>query len=146
MAQIPFTRQEMQTGWSKNFQAYKKASPPIHNAHRLLLFYAIECGLKAILMKRQGAELTSDCEDIARAQHDIDRLLQLLGAESALELNKTFSLPSLTSSQGKPQQRSVHKGKINQVWRYGGEFINNDSKVIEDKLLMISQWIMQELN
>lgn len=55
MAALPFTLREMQTGWRKNFQAYKKASPPIHNAHRLLLFYAIECGLKSILMKRENA-------------------------------------------------------------------------------------------
>jgi hypothetical protein len=69
MAPVPFTRREMHRGWSNSFQAYEKAeaSPPIQNSHRLLLFYAIECGLKAILMKRRGAELTSNCEDIAKA-------------------------------------------------------------------------------
>lgn len=128
----------MQTGWRKNFQAYKVASPPIQNAHRLLLFYAIECGLKAILMKRQGAKLTSDCDDIANAQHDINALLTALRAASDLQLPKGLLLSS---------SRKISSGQINQVWRYGGEFINqNGSKSIEKQLLMISEWIIQELN
>ncbi|GCL37866.1 hypothetical protein SR1949_29780 [Sphaerospermopsis reniformis] len=53
MAKIPFTDKEMEKAWLRNISAYYKTPQPHTNAHRLLLFYAVECGLKAIFMKKK---------------------------------------------------------------------------------------------
>jgi hypothetical protein len=52
---IPFTDREIQRAWRTNLEASQV--PSRNNAHRLLLFYAVECGLKAIIMKRERRKI-----------------------------------------------------------------------------------------
>ena len=55
---IPFTDRELTRAWRDLSSVVN--SQPIgirQNPHRLLLFYAVECGLKAIWLKRQGRTL-----------------------------------------------------------------------------------------
>jgi len=75
---IQFTRREIEKAWRENLSASSSKTPRT-NPHRLLLFYAVECGLKAILMRRRQR----DCTDasIAEFGHDINRLLDTLGGE-----------------------------------------------------------------
>jgi hypothetical protein len=68
---IPFTDREMEKAWSQNLCAYQNSQETSRtNAHRLLLFYAVECGLKTILMKRKGQKRSDSCTDIAKCQHN----------------------------------------------------------------------------
>ncbi len=148
MAAIIFTDREMQRAWRENFKASK--SNPRTNAHRLLLFYSIECGLKAILMKRRSATCTDACPEIVEAQHNINRLLDCLSAGQSLKLPDTLHLRPI-KIQGTQTDRNLDPGRINQVWRYGGQIqrgnhssaTNDDS--IEQQLSNIAAWIQREL-
>ena len=60
MVGILFTDREMENAWRENRLA--SCHQPRSNGHRLLLFYAVECGLKAILMRRQKIKRTDLCQ------------------------------------------------------------------------------------
>lgn len=152
MAAVTFTDREMQRAWQTNLQASMHSARS--NAHRLLLFYAIECGLKAVLMKRRSATCTNHCREFSEAQHDINKLLDILSAGQALKLPNQFNMSSV-NDKGSKHERKLDPGKINQMWRYGGKVIekidNNGGTTdfadedIEQHLINISQWIEGEL-
>ena len=86
---IPFTDREIEKAWRENKSASEKT--PRTNAHRLLLFYAVECGLKAILMRRQGKSRSDLCTDISECQHHINKLLDCLSAHKDLRLRNSLA-------------------------------------------------------
>ena len=143
----------MQRAWRDNLQASKHTSRT--NAHRLLLFYSIECGLKAVLMKRMSVNCTSLCVQIADAQHNINKLLDYLSAGQSLKLPTQLQMAPI-KIQGVDTERKLDAGKINQAWRYGGSLMqlsasaSKTTKVeddlIEKRLMQISEWIQKELN
>ncbi len=143
---IPFTDRELERAWRENLSASGRAERS--NALRLLLFYAVECGLKAIIMKRCGRRncRTDYFSDIAEAQHDINKLLDSLSVDGRLRLPRTIQMCDLVDSRNNKEGRELKTGQINQMWRYGGRSVgafNDDS--LEKKLLLISEWIKREL-
>jgi len=141
---IQFTRREIEKAWRENLSASSSKTPRT-NPHRLLLFYAVECGLKAILMRRRQR----DCTDTSIAQfgHDINRLLDTLGAKGSLRLPAQIRLKDI-KIQGSPQQRNLTSDQINQLWRYGHSFEKNaqiQDKDLESTLFQIAEWIKGEL-
>jgi hypothetical protein len=158
MARVPFTDREMQRAWEDNLKASQVV--PRSNTHRLLLFYAIECGLKAVLMKRNAANCTNHCTEIGKAQHNLNRLLDALKAGKALKLPSQLKMSNINADKKRKlnsvdQERILDPGQINQAWRYGGKIIammdaNNQSIDLTDKDLemyldKISDWIKREL-
>jgi hypothetical protein len=144
----------MQRAWKNNLKAYEQAnniSPNIRtNAHRLLLFYSIECGLKATLMKRDKANCTDVCPKVIECGHDINKLLD------ALRAGHTLKIPSIIVMQARNgNKRSLNSGEINQMWRYGGQVTHTQhqkgnllplsDKDLETLLIEISKWIKEEL-
>lgn len=94
----------------------------------LLLFYAAECGLKAIYMQKFMLKTTSSSNAAAKSpasfKHNIDDLI------------KALKLPPVTlaHSPGKltlrpPVIGDVHVGDLNQVWRYGATLATPNSAV-----------------
>ena len=121
MAAIPFTDKEMQKSWREKMSACCKK--PRSNAHRLLLFYAVECGLKAVLMKRYGkiGKRTDSCPNLSEAQHNINRILDSLAAGSRLKLPDVIFIDEIKDTTNRKENRELTPGQINQMWRYGGE-------------------------
>ncbi len=140
---IPFTDREMERAWRENMSASEQ--PVRTNAFRLLLFYAVECGLKAIIMRRCGRRRTDYCQDIGRAQHDINKLLDILHVNVQLRLQHGIRMRDLATSRKNKEKRRVGAGQINQMWRYGGSAGEITDKILEEKLLRISEWIKGEL-
>ena len=153
MAQVPFTDREMQRAWRTNLQASMHSSRS--NAHRLLLFYSIECGLKAVLMKRRSISCTNFCNEFGEAQHNVNKLLDHLSAGQSLKLPVQLQMNPI-KVQGNEIERKLDAGKINQVWRYGGclaqttgskpASATTEDDILEKQLMRISEWIEQELN
>ncbi|CAK8720333.1 Doublecortin domain-containing protein [Candidatus Electrothrix laxa] len=143
---IPFTDREMERAWRENLSASERSVRT--NALRLLLFYAVECGLKTIIMRRCGRRnCRSDyCADIGEAQHDINKLLDTLNVNVQLRLPRRIRMRDLVNSRKNKEKREVRAGQVNQMWRYGGSSASDvTDKMLEEKLLRISEWIKREL-
>ncbi|MCI5147403.1 MAG: hypothetical protein D3923_18200, partial [Candidatus Electrothrix sp. AR3] len=96
---IPFTDREMERAWRENLSASNRSVRT--NALRLLLFYAVECGLKAIIMRRYGRRncRTDYCPEIGTAQHDINKLLDTLNVNVQLRLPHKIRMRNLSASR-----------------------------------------------
>ena len=138
---IPFTDREIQRAWRTNLEASNVK--PRNNAHRLLLFYAVECGLKAIIMKRQGKDRTDLCPNLAESRHNINKLLDCLSAGNSLKLPKEFLIK--TKEDLNKGDRKCKTEEINQMWRYGGTVNSNGDPDLEKQLTNISEWIKPQL-
>lgn len=141
---LPFTRRELTNAWR---DLGKAARPNGHqrcptNAHRLLLFYAVECGLKAVLLK--DSQKTVFHKDDVKHGHD------LLGLQTQLRLASTLLLPSSIQVRGiriggKEEPRNGGLSVLHEVWRYGGVCQIPTDEECETKLLSVSDWIAGEL-
>jgi len=58
MADVHSTRTELEKASTEHFKVYNRA--PAEPSHQLLLFYAVECGLKARYLARESLLSTSD--------------------------------------------------------------------------------------
>ncbi|MGR0481099.1 MAG: hypothetical protein ACTFAL_06745 [Candidatus Electronema sp. V4] len=142
---IPFTDREMERAWRENLSAFQEAQK-MSNAVRLLLFYAVECGLKAAIMRRKGAKRTDSCQEIGEYQHDINKLLDAVHVKGQLRLPRIIQMCGISCSRNSSKNRELNAGQINQMWRYGGSsFSTMTDAGIEEKLLQINEWIRSEL-
>jgi hypothetical protein len=142
---IPFTYREMKKAWRENLAVFNQAERK-SNAVRLLLFYAVECGLKAAIMRIRGASRTDSCQEIGESQHDINKLLDALHVDGKLRLPRKIQMPDLSGSGNRNEKRELTAGQINQMWRYGGCAVRTVTDAgIEEKLLQINEWIRSEL-
>jgi len=158
---VHFSDREMRRAWRQNLQAYEKAdntAPKVRtnalrtNAHRLLLFYSVECGLKAVLMKNDKVDCTDVCEKVIQCGHDLNKLLDALGAGHDLKVPRRIVMKASGSSR---LDRVLNSGEINQMWRYGGEathsqngqgnLVDLSDEDLEKHLLKISGWIREAL-
>ncbi len=134
----------MARAWRVNLSASERTGR--NNALRLLLFYAVECGLKAVIMKRCSAKRTDSCPEIGTAQHNINKLLDVVSVNGQLRLPHRIQMCDLVGSGNSSERRELNAGQINQMWRYGGQSASAETDdILEEKLLQISEWIKREL-
>lgn len=157
---VHFSDQEMKRAWRNNLKAYEQAnniSPNIRtNAHRLLLFYSIECGLKAVLMGKDKVNCTDVCTRVIQCGHDINKLIDALGAGHDLKISRKIIIKARGRGSNSRLDRSLNSVDINQMWRYGGEathtqngqgdLVGLSDEDLEKQLLKISVWIREELH
>lgn len=135
---IPITRRELERAWRVSRSAAQIAEPT--NAHRLLLFYAIECGLKALYLKQRRTEVL-DKAIIEQLGHNLNKALDEVKAGKALHLPDNLTIEPFKSNNN-PASRKCNNSQINQVWRYGAKFIApSDDATLEQKLTTIAKWI-----
>ena len=144
MAQIPFTLRELKGAWRLLWTASSLTNRS--NAHRLLMLYSIECGLKAVLLKRESRSLFAK-EDIVDNGHDLNKILK--------KLRLPFSLPgNFSLSQVKDNGKTIvlrdnySVDSLHQAWRYGARLMNPpiDDSEMEKKLEVLQTIIEKELN
>lgn len=144
MSAILFTDRELMRAWrSLAALSTPVVDMPRTNPHRLLLFYAVECGLKVIWLKRQRRTLFNG-EDVHNTGHDLRQVLKELKVGSGLELPQSLRL-SPVKQGGTNSPRTGDIGSLHQVWRYGGECIAPTDQTYEEQLLKILVWIQGEL-
>lgn len=144
---IPFSRRELSNAWTNAYHVSK--SSPRSNAHRLLLFYAIECGLKAAWLKRNHKDILDepivDSPAGRSVLHDLNKLLDLLHVGRTKRV-PTLKLPALHRKNGTPLVRHCAAGELNQVWRYGAQLeLPNADSTVESALEEINIWLTTEL-
>lgn len=144
MSAIPFTDRELTRAWRElSVVALPTATGDRQNPHRLLLFYAVECGLKAVFLKRQSRTLFEGA-DIHRMGHDLQQMLKDLKVGSALLLPESFQLPAATQGAASLPRKGKF-GDVHQAWRYGGKCQAPTDQDCEQQLLKVLTWIQGEL-
>lgn len=88
MAKIPFTFRELKNAHRSLYQASNKQ--PRDNAQRLLLLYAIECGLKAVWIKRESRTLYDGKDAYGKP----------IGGSSGHDLTRCATSPAVQGGEG----------------------------------------------
>ncbi|QGX41031.1 hypothetical protein E2H98_15710 [Permianibacter aggregans] len=144
MGVVPFTDRELTRAWRE----LAVVATPINggqrnNSHRLLLFYAVECGLKAVFLKRQNRSVF-DQNDVDNSGHDLRKLLKALNVGSNLALPHNLQLRPITI-QNLSHPRNGDVRILHQAWRYGGYCITPTDQDCEVQLQQILDWLKGEL-
>lgn len=144
MSAIPFTDRELKRAWRElSVAAGSTVGNSRKNTHRLLLFYAVECGLKSLWLKNKSRNLF-DQDDIKKMGHDLRWLLKDLRVSSHLSLPQNVQLKDATQNQAQiPRTGGV--SILHQAWRYGGECASPTDQECENRLQEVLKWIQGEL-
>lgn len=144
MSAIPFTDRELVRAWRDLSVAATPSQGNVRqNPHRLLLFYAVECGLKAVWLKRQSRTLFEGA-DVNKTGHDLRQVLKDLKVGSELSLPENFRLAVVIHHQAQ-RPRNGKFGDLHQVWRYGGKCESPTDQDCEQQLQKVLNWIQGEL-
>ena len=104
------------------------------DSHKMVLFYAVECGLKYCYMRKEKIECTETSgnskKSVTSFNHKFSDLL------SELQINAT--VPDIK----KKGQRDIYADELHQVWRYGKKLDEND----ERPCMIVLESILNELN
>lgn len=142
MAKIPFTNRELVRAWRNSISVSK--SEERTNPHRLLLFYAIECGLKAAYLKKINKTVI-DSQIAQEFSHDINKLCEKLSINSSFMLPQSLRMRDC-KVDSKDVIRTCSSSEINQIWRYGGTLDGAENDVfLEMKLEKLNEIIEKEL-
>ncbi|MBB1248217.1 hypothetical protein [Rhizobium sp. G21] len=109
------------------------------NSRALLLFYAAECGLKAIYMARNVLRTTSSSHSARAATYFVHRLDELI-VELKIPASTIAPRPASCVFAGK----AVPVGELNQVWRYGGTL--EDQPAVLKWLEILVAYVKKELS
>ncbi len=104
-----------------------------NDSYLLLLIYAIECGLKRILLENRGHKSTRklDRDDLT---HDLDALLKLVGQPPRFQTLKLVN----------PVEDAA-PARIHEVLRYGGVLAAPSRKKVLDAASKVADWIEEQL-
>ncbi|WP_242201743.1 MULTISPECIES: hypothetical protein [unclassified Pseudomonas] len=144
MSAVPFTDRELVRAWRELSTIATPITGSVRkNSHRLLLFYAVECGLKAVWLKRQNRSLF-EREDIDKTGHNLRQMLKDLKVGAELSLPENLQLVPV-SQNGVPQPRNGDISILHQAWRYGAECRVPQDDDCEHQLEHVLSWIQGEL-
>ncbi|MDH2231313.1 hypothetical protein N5K37_15535 [Delftia tsuruhatensis] len=138
---IQVTRKEFEKGWARARSVYQVSGVDgiTNNAHRLMLFYAVENGLKALIMKIE--RIRDGNADFGDELHNINKLLDRAGAIKSLRIMDNIRIKNASGNT----QRGCGVGDINQMWRYGCVASQPSDSEIEGDLKTVAIWIEEQL-
>lgn len=142
---IEAKRQELKKSFKVHYSKYMEglnSQRETNKTEKLVLFYAIECGVKALLLKKINKNTTKAFgEHIIYKNklsgsngHNIKYILQQLDY-------KSVKLPNIICNNGE----SARCHEYNQIWRYGIECDNAIEKSIEKEMVQIASWLDKRL-
>ncbi|MEG5014813.1 MULTISPECIES: hypothetical protein [unclassified Microcoleus] len=141
-SKIPAGVSELRQAFNSHLSAYEKTTDSFCASSYLLLFYAAECGMKSIWLKRNKLRTTNDISDstlLSPDGHNLDRWKKELKI-SARIVGETphFSLANGGSDLGIE--------KAHQVWRYGIRMNSEKEKRVVEWLKNVCNWVKEEIN
>jgi len=110
-------------------------------SYHLLLFYAVECGLKGIWLTRQNLQRTDQIGDDTLLSQDGHNLLRWI-KELRLPARLAGSPPHFRLASG-----GAHWdiGNAHQAWRYGTRMHNGDEQALVAWLYSLCTWVREEM-
>lgn len=106
---IPVTNREFRRGCYQHAEAYRVMRSNNSGSRKLLLFYAVECGLKAKLLKHYRVDTYDKLPPEAQIGHRLNRGFDLLRVP--------YRVPA-TTALDKANTRIEHD-QLHEAWRYG---------------------------
>lgn len=108
-------------------------------AGRLLLFYSVECGLKAAYLGKRGIN-ARDTRALPQAlrSHDLRRLAK------ELRLSSAYLTGLARCRRQQERQHPVDPHELHEAWRYGAPLHESDEKRSISALEMLSDWCRAE--
>jgi hypothetical protein len=129
-------------GLKHAFNAHKVASQETKGiSSYLLLFYAAECGMKSVWLKRNNLRTTNDIADstlLSPDGHNLDRWKKELKLSASIGETPHFSLDNGGSDLGIE--------KAHQVWRYGIRMDSEKQERVVEWLEKVCKWVTEEIN
>lgn len=129
------SRRELEHAYRSHKALSACASHSVSRSHHLLLVYAIECGLKAAVMRRRRAEDTEQLGSLNYG-HDVREFLKHLRAPAHLRLSNSHT------NQSKPQ--TLQPKQIHEALRYG-IVLRQEERVVTE-LQAVLAWLAGELS
>ncbi|MEW6220961.1 MAG: hypothetical protein AB1634_15720 [Thermodesulfobacteriota bacterium] len=127
------TRRGLERAHREHAWVAQELPPPAASRH-LLLVYAVECGLKAALMRRERA---ADTRQLGVRNHGHD----LRAFVKELRLPRQYVLSSTRTRQDEPQP--VEPRQLHEAFRYGIRLDGEER--IQEELDRIMSWLRREL-
>jgi hypothetical protein len=117
------------------------ASNAMADSAHLLLFYSVECGLKAAYLGKRGinSRSTQDLPQELR-NHDLRRLAK------QLRLDGSRSQQLLACRRAHSNELNVEHQDLHQAWRYGAALNADDEERAVRALSGLSDWCRKEHN
>jgi hypothetical protein len=109
---------------------------------RLLLFYAAECGLKRVWLRRNNLQTTTHISDRSLWGKDGHNLARWI---KELRLPASIAQPAPSFRLAK-EAKSWDVEKAHQAWRYGVRMQNDDETILVTWLEQLCQWVKEEMN
>lgn len=106
----------------------------------MLLFYAVECGLKAALLIRKSGRSTQDLDESLKS-HDLTRLAKELRLPPGLLPADQYR--AKRHQHGEPS--TVSAKDLHLAWRYGQEIRDDDESAARNHLEALLDWVRSEL-
>lgn len=126
-------RHELAAAFGRHVRAYEQAMDKTAS-HWLLLYYAVECGLKLCILRQDPRrKSTADLPDELRSHH-INLLLREAGYPG--ETLKSVRVDPAGRSAGTVPPELVHE-----LWRYGVDANRDDCTRTVEKLERIVAWL-----
>jgi len=125
---------ELERAYRFHYKSYQALLANITemNSSLLLLFYAAECGLKAVWCKRNKIATTAQAgSKFELFRHDLAAIL--IDLRRGVPLTRTMEY----------KDGRINLDKFHECWRYGGKIINEG--IIQKELEIVCLWIGREL-
>lgn len=107
----------------------------------LLLFYAAECGVKSIWLKRRRLKKTDDIPEKEFYGHDLDKWCK----ELKIPASQLSSVYTQTPHFGLDGGSRYDIKDAHQVWRYGIKVKAQDEKNLVEWLNNLCNWIKENI-
>ncbi|AOW99224.1 hypothetical protein BJP34_06925 [Moorena producens PAL-8-15-08-1] len=144
MKKIPADVSELKQAFHQHLAAHTSVTG---SSSYLLLFYAAECGLKSIWLRRNNLQTTEDFPDqIEKHGHKLDMWCKELEIPASQFTFKTQtenkSTPSFHLACG-GSSRNI--GAAHQAWRYGITIKKEDEEYLVNWLHQLCNWIKENI-
>ena len=128
----------------KAFRHHKNSSEDCtaSSSSYLLLFYAVECGLKSVYLHGKRLNITDDISDtVLHQSHDLSKWAKALRLPvSMTNVHTTFHL-----KRDRHPRPSWQIARAHEAWRYGVVIDKNDETRLVNWLKQIAQWIEENI-
>lgn len=139
----PLRDMALDVGWHALRKAYAghrdaRAGLPAGQSAHLLLFYSVECGLKAAMIHRRGIRGANQLESRERG-HDVRQLAK------ALRLSRQL-LVDLRDCRKRSDGSAVAVHELHEAWRYGTSLETAGENQVVGGLEALNNWCRDELS